>query len=915
MFSHSIFRRALVAAGSRAASNFHTVESTPSTTFATSSSSSTSSSFNSSSSSASFQSQNHQEFNNSNNASDESSSYSSSSASNSDENQAALQASATQLMRFRIQKPEQFYFSRGDSICRLCNEFVSSQQVRFHLVGAGPRGPSTHMGREIVLDSLVFYGKLGYDPALVMRSWAFTLLSHPQYVRLPELLPKDPTDLQARAKKCHELLQSLKRLKIIDISVSPHSEVGRTEHATRMAVKRRVAFERLECIGDNAWGSHLSGRMLLLFPDKKWAHAQMHHSFNTFRDLVETNTNLERCFDLLNIAELLPATSRAIVGDGKIKADIFEAILGELNCALYAHEANLWGTSEEYTELNDEHLARTCIIIRHIMNEIFDLTLLSMMYLLGEHAIAIARELSMGNMMNMNVAPSRPPFDAGDTIKTRRPHYHKNYVPSFTVPVLSTPTTAPVAALSANKRMTMAGETQNRNHHHQNNHNHSHPALFKNHKSSFKLYGPAINMTAKSQYVASWKSFAEQDRKSKMQHESRLLAASLTHSNEASLSVTKHKHMSSGVSLPTLMSLTENPIPSSRSLRTSNVKMIQACQPPFTPLASPSSSSSAEMRNQMNSGIADDQHNEPELALDQAVLQQLASPSLELGFAVPNFMSTIINNTSSTNASSSSSGSSSLSSSSPSTLQSSTSSYRSLCPFSKLSQYPPHIYNPYGLDDKTWMKRWMKEEGAKEFFDEDVCDNIGTVLAQFEATAMFGNNSSNHNKSGTSASSQQQQLKIKNLVRGRSYCGLVDHVFEKLNDLEDVYDGDPDDDDPDDDIIDNTPPCEFYGKISYVRDELLEYVHPFKNGVTVGSDGASFTSLSGSINEVTKRVIEGTSDSAGDEHLRGFGRGSGDERNIGGKLDIDEIKRRNEMKTGRSASGGGGRGGGRRRFN
>jgi quercetin dioxygenase-like cupin family protein len=38
--------------------------------------------------------------------------------------------------------------------------------------------------------------------------------------------------------------------------------------------------------------------MLLVFPDKKWAHCQMHHSFNTFRDLAETNTNLERMFDL-----------------------------------------------------------------------------------------------------------------------------------------------------------------------------------------------------------------------------------------------------------------------------------------------------------------------------------------------------------------------------------------------------------------------------------------------------------------------------------------------------------------------------------------------------------------------------------------------------------------------------------------
>ena len=327
-----------------------------------------------------------------------------------------------------------FYFGGPDDhVCRLCNELVPKGRQDFHIFGMGPRGPGTHIGREIVLDSLVYHARRGHDPASVVRRWPYILAQNPAYSpRVPKLWPSDLADLPKRCRRLNDLLGYLKGRGVLSLSISPHSDVTQSSPVEqRLAVKRRVAFERLELIGDNAWGNHMASRMMAVFADKGWHDARMFHSFNTMRDIAETNSNLERLFDLLRLAELLPPHLRELVGEGKLKADVFESLIGELWMHLYGYEPNLQNnTPVEYTETNGGGLENLCLVIRHTLHEIYDLTLLTCLYDFAEHAVPLAWEIAKKTV----IGSMRPEFHAGSEVRARRPFFKESFQPRHYLP-------------------------------------------------------------------------------------------------------------------------------------------------------------------------------------------------------------------------------------------------------------------------------------------------------------------------------------------------------------------------------------------------------------------------------------------------------------------------------------------------
>ena len=661
-----------------------------------------------------------------------------------------LAAAATFVMRHRL--PESFYFPAATSdICRLCDEYVAPKQRNFHLVGSGPRGPSTHLGREIVLDSLMYWGKLGYEPTQIVMGWARDILRADKTDRIDALLPPldQIHDVERRAATVSRILRYLVSQRVLEVSVSPHAPLvgpGSTQSGVpsyaassgvslaagqRIAVKHRVSFERCELIGDNSWGSHLSCRMMTAFSDKQWQDSAMHHTYNAFRDLVESNANLEAMYDVLRLDTLLSPGVRDLVGAGKIKADVFEAVLGELYVQMWSSESCLFHSEEPRPELSpklcdalmyadpssdtlvgldsrgsghdDNHRGasapgvgtavrappRTTVpyqyatgrvidgLIRHVLTEINDLTFLSLVQRYALGAVPIAQEISGKHLW---VTGPRPLLDVGTQVRTRRPEFHRNFVANFTLPRVPLLQSAPLVAPGP-----LAGE------------------LFGGSQgakstSLVVLYGPASATlpAARRRCIPSWSMVQPLVESSRFDFD----VERARHAESASLTGA----VESGAKLDRIFLLTGR---LKGQYDTAGERLVVRDTP--TPRSSPHRRGA-----------------------------QPSSDQRMRGGCQPSLRSTPVKDLSDSD------------SSGNATLIERLAPYRRMCPFSRLSSVPLHgARNHYGVQEADWQQAWSLQ--AERYFTDDV-DSL-VVLAQYQAA--------------------EQQLQI-TLTRQAEAAGLID---------------------------------------------------------------------------------------------------------------------------------------------
>lgn len=331
--------------------------------------------------------------------------------------------------------------------CRLCQEdVVPPFTPRAHILASSRTTHTNHSCRETVLDTLVLVLARGYPVDKMLSVWANLLFNHPRgtFPRIAALSNPD-WSLAQRGEQLLGLLQLLTDVGVIDIA---YAAVG-SDDPTQQTVmhRRRVAMERTEIIGDNSWGHHMSHRMMALFPDRQFLYSQFAYSYNCFRDACEMNVTLEWIYDVLQISMLFPVSVRERIGNGKVKADILEAILGELHLNLFGFIPQIHDVMP-FVEVNGCGERLLSSIIEHVMTEIFDMIILHFVGELLGTAIPLAKEIAAPMLWRTARSQLTKHKDRTGSLRRRNLCAQVGRVVNLPAPmgVHSAPTAAPSAA-------------------------------------------------------------------------------------------------------------------------------------------------------------------------------------------------------------------------------------------------------------------------------------------------------------------------------------------------------------------------------------------------------------------------------------------------------------------------------------
>ncbi|KPA75305.1 putative RNA editing complex protein MP90 putativenuclease [Leptomonas pyrrhocoris] len=279
--------------------------------------------------------------------------------------------------------------------CRLCREEVRPEfTCRGHITASGLGSHVPHPVREVALDTMALLAIRGYPIDDILTVWAETLYHCPDLPRIHGLT-NPRCSLEERAAHLGNLMYALKKIGVLDLALTRQGSAHRTVAVVpEMYRRRRVAFERLEYIGDSFWGVHISKRLVLLYPDQRWLYGERCYSFNAIRDACEMNVNLDFVFDILRIGNLVSNYADEGAGMGKGKADYVEAILGELHAYVVDYEPKM-DDDVAFVEVNGAREAQLCALIQHCLTELYDLVVLQHARQLTQNALPLAKELAV----------------------------------------------------------------------------------------------------------------------------------------------------------------------------------------------------------------------------------------------------------------------------------------------------------------------------------------------------------------------------------------------------------------------------------------------------------------------------------------------------------------------------------------
>ncbi len=246
--------------------------------------------------------------------------------------------------------------------CLLCNEKITSWAGHVVFV--------SHQARLTILDRLLS-GQCGPPELAVSRWWNLLNLEDPDgavkaqhsLTRIPSLSSwRSSNERRSRLQYVLRFLQGNGVLKVA---------LGVFNDATREFGRSNV-FERFEMVGDNVVKAVFFDRLQQIFPV---ADGGAGGKMSMLQQLIDSNEGLMQAYDYLDLDSIIGNS----LSQSKFKADVMEALFGELQSYLWA-AVQLWESSPvEYSPLNPAagpELRYIVAVVRHTLLELTDVMLM-----------------------------------------------------------------------------------------------------------------------------------------------------------------------------------------------------------------------------------------------------------------------------------------------------------------------------------------------------------------------------------------------------------------------------------------------------------------------------------------------------------------------------------------------------------
>ncbi|EPY22075.1 RNA editing complex protein MP67 [Strigomonas culicis] len=171
------------------------------------------------------------------------------------------------------------------------------------------------------------------------------------------------------------LLRYLFGIKALQCSLDLHrsetaalySRSAQTTDAAAASFRRSSTFERLELIGDNVFKTMVPNRLQLLFPP---VEGGVSSKLALLQQLLDSNAGLIAIYDLLQLNDIIGMT----LPNSKSKADVVEALIGELQTFVWAGETRQQGN--RYACIDGRNTRYVCAVVRHTLEELTHVLLL-----------------------------------------------------------------------------------------------------------------------------------------------------------------------------------------------------------------------------------------------------------------------------------------------------------------------------------------------------------------------------------------------------------------------------------------------------------------------------------------------------------------------------------------------------------
>ncbi|RNE99403.1 RNA editing complex protein [Trypanosoma rangeli] len=290
---------------------------------------------------------------------------------------------------------EEFFLSPNFNHCRLCGEVRSCgvshrgsvahqlvESIMWLLIARARRHPSGAVGVAPEAARAFFIEETQRWEQVLRHSCCLPLKRRKAAVcgweenneflaakLLTEIAPENlwRNVVERKASQLRDKLQVLMQLGVLSV-VTPRG--GKTDTGT---FQRDAGFQRMECIGDHNWGHSVCHRLIVLYPEVKWRTLSNVFVVDALRTVLESNQHLDYVFTALQLDDML-GSCESQRKSTKFKADVVEAIAGELHVSLWSLEPyDMDGINTRFSLHGVPITPSLAIFVRSCLNELVDI--------------------------------------------------------------------------------------------------------------------------------------------------------------------------------------------------------------------------------------------------------------------------------------------------------------------------------------------------------------------------------------------------------------------------------------------------------------------------------------------------------------------------------------------------------------